>query len=211
MVSYFIFIFFNIQNRPGQSTAPTPPTFNLHSGRSVGVVSLSGTPSRQQDRDTRSHWWPTDSVWSQGRPCSWAAFPRRQQSQHIYRTRNATSEEKKNNPQKQQHLLLLQCLGEHDTDLETRNKKVTERCVSAAEPTVWQTVEQQWRRQTDKHWMTSFPYGWCHQSWEQPSYVSQGRVMTVKRVRKLVFHLQEFVSLTYYFVCVPKSDDCSLI
>lgn len=96
-------------------------TLNLHSGHSVGVVSLSwGTPPRQQVWDTRAHSWPTDSVWSQGRPCSWAVFPRRQQSQHICRT----------------HM----------------NKS----CVSAAEPTVWQMVQQHWISQTDTYWLSSF-------------------------------------------------------
>lgn len=58
----------------------------------MDVVSFSGTPCTQQARDTRPHWYPTVRLWSQGRPCSLAAFPSRQQSQHIYRIHNATGE-----------------------------------------------------------------------------------------------------------------------
>lgn len=55
----------------------------------VGAVWLSGTPSTLQARDTRPHWYPTDRLLSKGRPWSWAVFPRRQQSQHIYREQNS--------------------------------------------------------------------------------------------------------------------------
>lgn len=45
---------------------------------------MSWVTKSQHALDTRPHWYPTDRLWSQGRPCSWAAFPRRQQSQHIF-------------------------------------------------------------------------------------------------------------------------------
>lgn len=58
--------------------------FHSHLVCCVGVVWLTWASFAQQDRDTWPHRWPTDRLWSQGRLCSWASFPRRQQSQHIY-------------------------------------------------------------------------------------------------------------------------------
>lgn len=66
------------------------------------MVSFSGAPCTQQARDTRPHWYPTVRLWSQDRPCSLAAFPSRQQSQHIYRIHNTSRKERE---KKQQHWL----------------------------------------------------------------------------------------------------------
>lgn len=87
------------------------------------MVSFSGTPSTQQARDTRPHWYPTVRLWSQDRPCSLAAFPSRQQSQHIYRIYiTQQGREKRENKTKNTALTwLLQSIRKQETSLPTKN------------------------------------------------------------------------------------------